>query len=238
MIETIAVLLSIMPSKNILASLPNIDSLKKVSRSLAMLDAILSPEWEYRYFSFNSHWGPNEMMASMRNGCGDEYFILFNPVGAILKGFAHESVMSPYANESGKPWPGVVDEVPNEFQHFLKEPAFSINDVTFCIWRKYGERRWQTGNIDYPEGDDPDGSEELLFALDSNPSTYQEFAQEYFERDIDLSAIEHVYRHKPLTEEIIKALNADILPQALKADIDEIDYPGGTNKFSLGRRKK
>ena len=176
------------------------------------------------------------MMASMRNGCGDEYFILFNPVGAILKGFAHESAMSPYANESGKPWPGVVDSVPNEFQDFLEEPAFSINDVTFCIWRNYGERRWQTGNIDYPEGDDPDGSDELLFALDNNPSTYQEFAQDYYEKDIDFSAIEHVYRHKPLTDEIIQALNVDLLPQDLNEAIAEIGYPRGANKHSSVRR--
>ena len=50
-------------------------------QSLAMLDAILSPEWEYRHFSFNSRWAPFEQMGSMRNGQGDHYFALFSAVG-------------------------------------------------------------------------------------------------------------------------------------------------------------
>jgi hypothetical protein len=58
-----------------------------LSKALAMLDAILSPEWEYRYYSCNGKWAPGETMASMRNGSGDGYFILFNGHGAAIKGF-------------------------------------------------------------------------------------------------------------------------------------------------------
>jgi len=126
-----------MVSKNALAHLPNIESLKDLSQSLAILDAVFSPEWECRYYSFNSKWDEGEMMASMRNGSGDEYFILFNDKGAIIKGFAHESPMSPYANDAEKVWAGVLDDVPSDFKRFLSEPAFSIEDTTFCIWRRY-----------------------------------------------------------------------------------------------------
>lgn len=69
-----------------LKSLPDIEGLRKLTESLAMLDAIMSPEWEYRYYSFNSKWGEGEMMASMRNGSGDEYFILFDSHGVIMPG--------------------------------------------------------------------------------------------------------------------------------------------------------
>lgn len=85
-----------MVTKKRLEAIPDISSLKKLSQSLATLDAIMSPEWDYRYYSFNSNWATGEMMASMRNGSGDEYFILFNSQGAIMKGFAHESAMSPW----------------------------------------------------------------------------------------------------------------------------------------------
>src|SRR5690242_17751493 len=98
--------------REFLSSLPDVESLKKLSQSLAMLDAIISPEWEYRYYSFNSKWDKNKMMASMRNGEGDEYFILFNQHGAIIKGFAHERPMSSYANESNKVWKGIFENVP------------------------------------------------------------------------------------------------------------------------------
>jgi hypothetical protein len=211
--------------QNRLMTLPDIESLKKLSQSLAMLDAIMSPEWESRYYSFNSKWNDGEMMASMKNGSGDEYFILFNRHGAIIKGFDHESPMSRYANEAGTPWPGVLDQVPSEFQDFLSEPAFSIEDTTFCIWLTNSDARWQVGRIDCPEGDDPDGSEGLLSSLDGKASSYKEFAEAYYERPVDLSAIQHVYAHKPLTAEIVAALNADVSLDELKADIEEIGYP-------------
>ena len=40
-----------------LEGLPDVTRLKRLLQSLAMLDAILMPEWEYRYYSFNAHWG-------------------------------------------------------------------------------------------------------------------------------------------------------------------------------------
>ncbi len=164
------------------------------------------------------------MMASMRNGSGDEYFILFNPSGAIIKGFVHESPMSPYASQSGIAWAGVLDRVPDEFKGFLSEPAFSIESTTFCIWRTYTDSSWQVGKIDYPLEDDPDGSEYLLSILDEQPSTYKKFAEYYYERQVVLSAVEHIYQHKALTSEIVAVLNSDASLDTLKSDVEEIGY--------------
>lgn len=38
-----------------LGALPDIATLERLCQSLALLDAILSREWEYRYYSFNAH---------------------------------------------------------------------------------------------------------------------------------------------------------------------------------------
>jgi hypothetical protein len=165
------------------------------------------------------------MMASMRNGSGDGYFILFNPNGAAMKGFDHESVMSPWSTVDEKLWPGIFDEVPIEFQSFLTEPAFAIQETTFCIWRRYVDSSWQVGNINYPDADDPDGSEQLLAILDGHPSTYKAFAEDYYEKLIELEAIEQIYRHAPLTPEIIRRLNDEIMFESLAHDIEEIAYP-------------
>ncbi len=54
-----------------LSALSTIERLRKLSQALATLDAILCPEWQYRYYSFNAQWDVGEMMASMRNGSGD-----------------------------------------------------------------------------------------------------------------------------------------------------------------------
>src|SRR6185503_20125714 len=152
---------------------------------------------------------------------------LFNSQGAIMKGFGHESSMSPWATESGQVWPGVLDEVPGEFQEFLTEPAFSMGETTFCIWRRKVDPSWQVGEIEYPEGYDPDGSEDLLFILDGEPSTYRGFAEQYYERPVDLSAVIHVYEQKPLTTEILEVLNAEVSREDLKSDLAQIGYPHG-----------
>jgi hypothetical protein len=216
-----------MVTKKRLETIPDIESLKKLCQSLATLDAIMSPEWEYRYYSFNSKWAEGEMMASMRNGSGDDYFILFNSQGAIMKGFAHESPMSPWSSDSDQVWPGVLNEVPSEFAEFLTEPAFSMSETTFCIWRRILDGSWQTGQIAYPGKEDPDGSEDLLFVLDGDPKTYQEFAQQYYERSIDLRAVRSIYEHHPLTTQIVKRLNPEVELESLSSDLAEISYLSG-----------
>jgi hypothetical protein len=213
------------PSTRTLDDLPSIDDLIRLSKGLAMLDAILSPEWEYRYYSFNSKWLSGEMMASMRDGSGDGYFILFDKNGAAIKGFAHEAIMSPWNTESDEIWPGMYDSVPDQFSSFLNEPAFSMADVTFCIWRRYLDAAWQCGVNEFPEGDDPDGSEEMLKILDGDPATYQEFARDYYEVEIPLAAIEHVYANLPLNERVIRSLNAELSYTDVEPDINEIAYP-------------
>lgn len=157
--------------------LPDVDRLRALLQSIAMLDAILSPEWEYRYYSFNSRWSKREQMGSMRDGCGDDFFGLFNSSGCFLKGFAHESAMSPYGRKPKAVWPGVLDNVPSAFAAALKEPAFSMEDTTFCIWRRYCDESWQVGDIEFPGGTDPDGSQTLLAILDGKPKTYKAWAE-------------------------------------------------------------
>lgn len=165
------------------------------------------------------------MMTSMRNGSGDDYLILFNSSGAIIKGFVHESSMSPFVNEPIKVWKGILEKVPIEFKEFLSEPAFSIEATTFCVWRKFTDSSWQIGEIEYPKGNDPDGMKELLEILDGNPLTYKKWAEYYFESEFSLSAIEQIYQQKTLTNELVKNLNEDISIEDIQEDIKEIGYP-------------
>ena len=203
-----------------LKTLPGIDDLRRLCQALATLDAILCPEWEYRYFSFNSAWGQGELLSSMRNGEGDDWLILWNPHGAIVKGFVMASEM---ATES--PWPGVVDAVPSEFSGFLHEPAFAIDKTTFCLWRRHGDDSWHVGEIDYPKGPDPDGSGKLLRFLDGEPSTYQRWGEEYYGARLNPPASEQTYRHERLTEFLVRSLNPKVKLRDLRPEIEEIGYP-------------
>jgi hypothetical protein len=58
-----------MPNQTLPATaLPSISELRRLTQSLAMLDAIICPEWNSRYYSFNCNWSAGEAMASMRKG--------------------------------------------------------------------------------------------------------------------------------------------------------------------------
>jgi len=197
--------------------LPSIPDLRRVTQSLAMLDAILSPEWEYRYYSFNSAWGPGEEMASMRNGSGDDWFLLLDQAGAAIKGFAHELARGPNFSQN------IQAQVPADFSSFLNEPAFSMQHATFCYWRKTDDNSWSK----VPGGPDDDGADEMLALLVSGPSGYKEWAEDYFEVPVALDAVTALFAHQPLSDSMILALNPD-------ADIDftygqarEIGYPRG-----------
>jgi hypothetical protein len=209
-----------------LSLLPDVDGLRRTLQAMAMLDAILCPEWQYRYYSFNAAWAAGEQVGSMRNGSGDDFFAHFGPAGCWLKGFAHEYPMSPYRERPARPWPGVLDAVPTEFEGCLREPAFGVGNVTFCIWRRYGDRAWQVGPVRFPPDDpDPDGSAFLLAPLDGRPETYRAWAADYYERDVEPAAVEHVYRHRPLTPEVVARLNPEVSLDELAADAGEIGYP-------------
>ncbi len=206
-----------------LSLLPDIPTLRRISQSLALLDAILSRDWEYRYFSFNCDWAPQQAIASMRDGEGDGYLIWFNPEGVVLKGFAHESPMSPYRVSPPLIWLGVLDNLPLQFSSFLSEAAFSPEETTFCVWRTL-RSGWQSGPVQFPEGQDPDGSLRLLKLLDGRPQSYQRWAEIYYQQSIDFSAVIHIYEHKPLTERVVFALNPNLSIQDLDSDLAEIGY--------------
>jgi hypothetical protein len=209
-----------------LSLLPGVDRLRRIWQSMAMLDAVLCPEWEFRYYSFNAGWGDGEQMGSIRNGSGDDVFAHFGPAGCWIKGFAHECPMSSFGRKPPRPWAGVLDAVPSAFAGCLGEPAFGLDAISFCVWRQYTDSCWQVGPVAFVAGQaDPDGSEGLLYALDGEPETYRAWASEYYERDVELGAVEQVYRQDLLTSELVARLNPEVRLSELAADIREIGYP-------------
>ena len=153
---------------------------------------------------------------------------MFDRAGAIIKGFDRESAMSPHAHDGVTLWKSILDNVPEEFHAFLNEPAFKIEDTTFCVWRRSTDTHWQVGNIDYPDSDeDADGSGWMLAILDGNPATYQEWSQDYHGRVVDIEIVRMVYERQPLTEEMVQSLNGELSLTEIARDIEEIGYPCG-----------
>jgi len=218
---------------DVVRALPDISTVRDRSRSMAMLDAILSPEWQYRYFSFDSGWSPGQEMASMRDGSGSDYSIVFAPAGAWARGFDHESPVSPFRSVPPALWPGLIDTVPAVFDAQVAEPAFADADggtlrATVCFWRETSDSEWRCGPVDvrvagYEDADSADWLFELL--VEGSAEAYRDFAEEYFEAEVELSAVRHVYDLLPLNREVVAALNPEVDLNDLVQDVAEIGYP-------------
>lgn len=189
---------------------------------MAMVEAIVSPEWESRYYSFNVNWGEGEEMASMRNGSGDDWFLLFGPFGAAIKGLAHET---PLAGD--KTFAATVqDQVPKSFSSFLSEPAFGMDWLSYCYWRSPEDSGWlKVSPQDSTTQNADDGSEEFLCLLLEPASSYVEFAEWYYEKELPLESVERIYKHDRLTEELVTSLNPELAFAEAKAFAAEIGYP-------------
>ena len=228
-------------STRALGSLPAIDALLQVTKGLAALDAILWADWEGRYYSFNSRWdaASGAQMASMRNGSGDELYVLFSPSGVAIKGFAHESFMSPFGEKRFTPvvqrelalYPGLLTGFPDVLGAFLTEPAFSLEQTTFLVWRLPTDTQWHVGDIVWPApneaGQDPDGSQELLSPLEGAPEDYVSYAEEYFERTVSVEDVAHVLALRPLEASLVERLGSERDLDELREDLEEIGYPLG-----------
>jgi hypothetical protein len=167
----------------------------------------------------------------MRNGSGDEYSIVFFPGGAFVRGFAHESVMSPLRREPRSLCPGMTEGMPEKFQEFVDEPAFSNGDgvplMTVVLWRGTEARSWSHGNIEQAaEESDDDGSGWLFEQLlDGSPRGYVDYARDYFGLDLELSDVAAVYEGITLTPEKMSSLNPARDWDELVEDLELIGYP-------------
>ncbi|MGQ4375649.1 hypothetical protein ACN6K9_004998 [Streptomyces sp. SAS_267] len=221
-----------MTARGIAGDLPDIDSLKNLCRSMAMAEAILNPDGECVH-SYSAHWAETGQVASMRNGSGDELDIVFAPVGAYIRGFGHESPLSPYRHEDGpEPWPGVLDSVPEAFRCYVEEPAFTDEDgcpvVTACLWRETGAPSWQTGPITFPADRlDLDGSARLFeLLLAPTSEAFQAFAEDCYKVSVDIEALRHVCELRPLGLPQIIALNPSV-------PVESVVVAAGTIGYSL-----
>lgn len=186
-----------------------------------MLDAILCPEWPDRYFSFDRRWSPGEQMASMRDGSGSHFFVLFVEGGCVLK--THDRDVAPTTDVEGFV-AAVAEVLPPPYRGFLSEPAFLLDEVTRITWFDAASGSWSTA---IPrDGGTEDSAEEILALLASGDAmAYRTWASGYFEVEAPLDAVEAVLRLDPLTAERVARLNPAITLEDLEEDAEEIGFP-------------
>lgn len=207
-----------------LSKLPEIEALRRRLQQMAALEAVFAMGYGSASFEFHPNWDDSQQMGAFKNGSGDELFAHFTRAGCLLKGFAHESVMTPYRTNPPTLWPGLLSSVPAAFESSLQEPAFDLPATTFVVWRLTSDRTWHTGDIQFPDGADPDGSHDLLSRIVMTPQQFAERLAENYEVEVDANIVADVFENLPLTEVRLRALNPTATIADLKRAVQEIGY--------------
>ncbi len=184
----------------------NIEQLKQHLQGLALADAVLCPEWSYRYFSFNAHWdvNANEQMASMRDGEGSEFFLLFSDLGVAAKVFDPEMRVTLDLNI-----------MPDSFSSFKNEVAFSLNHTSYLFWREITDSTWQFApqHLDhYPH----------LELITGTVEAYWQWAQDYYDLEIDFEVLAQVMTTRTISASQLAILNPELSWDDLQEDLQQI----------------
>lgn len=191
---------------NALIQLPEPERLKEIMIVQSILSTILCEEDWLRYHSFDPEWAEEVSMAKIDNGSGDHLFILFSNEGTIIKGFDHESPLSPHAQDEYAVLPGIYDHVPSSLLSLLDDEALEREDVTFCIWRENNDVSWNKGKVNVVKDAD-DGSGFLLGTIYETAEDFVGFAEHYYELSLPLEIVKKVYAGEPVTISMIHLLN-------------------------------
>ncbi|MEU1208631.1 hypothetical protein [Nocardia sp. NPDC005825] len=206
----------------VLQTLPAPDQLRHRSRVLALLDCVLGgmahthPTRTYRYVE---DWRPGESLASMDNGAGDEYSIVFSNAGVYVRGFDHHSELNTHGqSESGELWSGLTDGLPAPFRPYVTEAAFRLDEeptMTACLWRLSTDSDWQTSQTVHYDDEDlnGDGSDWLFDQLiDWSAEAKADHYLRYFDLPTapDHGALQAIMDGAPITTDLVYRLNPGI----------------------------
>lgn len=188
-------------------------------QSLAMLEVVIEPEWDSRFYSFYADWADGAGMGWRRDRSRLELFALFTDAGCFIKGYDPEAAVNVDPSLFYR-------QVPDAFAAAVGEVAFTPEDVTFCCWRRHSDPAWQRAIVP-AYGLGRDGSERLLGELDGDPATYLRLLARTYGGVLDSASVAAVYAQRPLTPELANALGRLADWDDLAGEARKIGYPVG-----------
>ena len=161
----------------------------------------------------------------MRDGCGDEWWIVFHRDGwAALKGLGHESPAWSAHRETLSV--ALQHSFPGGFAGFSTEPAFRWSETSFAYFHPAGATGWTRVNDLAGYSADDAGDIQLLAHVVGHPSDYALFAKDYYETEVDERIVAGVFALHPITDAVVSALNPSTTLKAISEELfGQIQYP-------------
>jgi hypothetical protein len=186
---------------------------------------IPDPDRNYlRIYHYDKDWITDGHFFKIDDSGGDHYYVLFSHDGCIIKGFDHECELSPYNWDEDNPMPdGIAGHdfykgAPAELLAFLDDPALEKDVVTFCTWQSAGDTEWRFAPAAVPKDWD-DGIETFLFYTHDLAAYREWFEDEYYESPLEAEILQKIFDGKPITSDMISALNPEAEPEKTKDDL-------------------
>ncbi|NTV78935.1 MAG: hypothetical protein HGA25_07355 [Clostridiales bacterium] len=193
----------------ILNKLPDVKECKNKLKQLAAFDAVFSPEWENRYYSYDSLWYEGEEMASMRNGRGEHYFILFTDEKILMKGLERQSKCLSM-KDFGKDM-----NLPEILYQFMEQVAFLPDETSFCIW-KFGQGAWNSITKI------TENELKILGVLLISPEQYVQWVEDYYEITLSVEEVAALFQENVLHKKTCLQWNPHLDWDAFQKEAKEI----------------
>ena len=175
----------------------SVQQIQTAMHSAAQCDEQINTNKLTRSYWYLENWRDGVILAEYENGAGDHVQLFFTADGqTIIKGFDHESEVSPHAGDVYEVWPGIYDGVPAQLMDLLSNERCDVEEVTFCCWSIDG-KTWLSGKASIPT-EIQDGSAWLLPMLQMNADEFVEWGRSYYEDKFEIfgeSAVRQVYQN-------------------------------------------
>lgn len=181
----------------------SVHELKKCMIAFVKMEIIVVPKIDswLRLASFNKINDIYHFLID--NGSGDEVSIYIKDDKAFIKGFDHESDLSPYQfDDSSHILEKIYLNSPKEFKNLLDDE--NIYNTTFAMWNLSTGDEW---NFNKLSNEDDGGREFLLGYIFDSAEHYLEWAKDYHDVSFDLKIINDIYNETDITKEMLKNLN-------------------------------
>lgn len=184
--------------------------LKQTLHKMTILDIIMLPKKEDYLRITTMQKIENGYVYIVDNGSGDSLIIFITSNGAYIKGFDHESKWNQFGAQFGADewnedfYEQVYKNAPSEFLELVGNED-GRNETTFCMWCVDDTEKWYQNEALYD--DDDGGKEYLLGYIRKNAKEWCEWAEDYYEQELNMDIVKKVYNGFSIDDEIISKLN-------------------------------